>query len=70
MLIRYADSCLELNINFEHIKSKSLAALNPFARPDQHIMDDADLAGPLIFCFCFGMFLLFASPSRPVLSNS
>lgn len=38
-----------------------MAALNPFRTPDQHIMDDADLAGPLIFCFCFAMFLLFVS---------
>lgn len=22
-------------------------------------MDDADLAGPVLFCFCFGMVLLF-----------
>lgn len=25
-------------------------------------MDDADLAGPLLFCFCFGTFLLFVRP--------
>ena len=56
----------ELGINFDHIKTKSLAALNPFATPNQHIMDDADLAGPLIFCFCFGMFLLFVR--RPCFS--
>jgi protein YIPF5/7 len=24
-------------------------------------MDDADLAGPLLFCFCFATFLLFVS---------
>lgn len=52
----------ELGINFEHIQQKSLAALNPLKTPDRHIMDDADLAGPLFFGFCFGMFLLFASP--------
>lgn len=34
--------------------------MNPFSKPDQHIMDDTDLAGPLIYCFCFGMFLLFS----------
>lgn len=48
----------ELGINFEHIKTKSWTVLNPLRRPDQHIMDDADLAGPILFCFCFGMFLL------------
>lgn len=25
-------------------------------------MDDADLAGPILFCFCFGMFLLLVRP--------
>lgn len=28
------------------------------ARIDQHIMDDADLAGPFLFCALFGTFLL------------
>lgn len=52
----------ELGINFDHIQQKSLAALNPLKAPDQNIMDDADLAGPLFFGFCFGMFLLFVCP--------
>ena len=38
-----------------------MAVLNPLRNVDEHIMDDADLAGPLIFCFCFGTFLLFVS---------
>lgn len=50
----------ELGINFDHIKRKSFAVLNPFRKIDQHLMDDTDLAGPLVFCFCFGMFLLFS----------
>lgn len=50
---------LELGINFSHIRSKSLAVLNPFERIDARIMDDADLAGPLIFFLCFATFLLF-----------
>ncbi|EPQ57266.1 Yip1-domain-containing protein [Gloeophyllum trabeum ATCC 11539] len=50
----------ELGINFEHIWAKSLTVLNPFRRVDEHIMDDADLAGPLLFFFCFGTFLLFS----------
>ena len=68
---------LELGINFSHIRSKSLAVLNPFERIDARIMDDADLAGPLIFFLCFATFLLFvrvfylltrvfSDPSRPV----
>ncbi|KAI0074168.1 Yip1-domain-containing protein [Panus rudis PR-1116 ss-1] len=50
----------ELGINFSHIRAKSLTVLNPFRRVDERIMDDADLAGPLIFIICFGIFLLFS----------
>ncbi|KAJ8521972.1 hypothetical protein ONZ45_g1335 [Pleurotus djamor] len=50
----------ELGINFSHIRVKSMTVLNPLSNIDQHIMDDADLAGPLIFLFCFGTFLLFS----------
>ncbi|KAI5118241.1 hypothetical protein M0805_008877 [Coniferiporia weirii] len=50
----------ELGINFSHIWAKSLTVLNPFGRVDEHIMDDADLYGPLIFCFCFATCLLFS----------
>ncbi|CCM03588.1 uncharacterized protein FIBRA_05725 [Fibroporia radiculosa] len=50
----------ELGINFSHIRAKSLTVLNPLRRVDEHIMDDADLAGPLLFFLCFGTFLLFS----------
>jgi len=50
----------ELGINFSHIRAKSMTVLNPLRPVDEHIMDDADLAGPLIFFFCFGTFLLFS----------
>ncbi|KZO95610.1 Yip1-domain-containing protein [Calocera viscosa TUFC12733] len=50
----------ELGINFYHIRAKSLTVLNPLQRVDARIMDDADLAGPLLFCFCFAMFLLMS----------
>ncbi|KAI0300989.1 hypothetical protein B0F90DRAFT_1817287 [Multifurca ochricompacta] len=50
----------ELGINLSHIGAKSMTVLNPFRRVDERIMDDADLAGPLIFCFCFATFLLFS----------
>ncbi|KAH8118923.1 Yip1-domain-containing protein [Phellopilus nigrolimitatus] len=50
----------ELGINFSHIWAKSLTVLSPFGRVDDHIMDDADLYGPLIFCFCFATCLLFS----------
>ncbi|KAI9507442.1 Yip1-domain-containing protein [Russula earlei] len=50
----------ELGINLSHIGAKSMTVLNPLRRVDERIMDDADLAGPLIFCFCFATFLLFS----------
>ncbi|RHZ44809.1 hypothetical protein Glove_709g58 [Diversispora epigaea] len=48
----------ELGINFDHIKTKSLAVLNPLKSVDKNIMDDTDLAGPLLFCLIFGVCLL------------
>ncbi|KAK7204162.1 golgi membrane protein-like protein [Myxozyma melibiosi] len=50
----------ELGINFGHIKSKTLTVLNPLARVDQNIMDDSDLAGPILFFLLFGTFLLLS----------
>ncbi len=37
---------------------KSLTVLNPLGKVDTHIMDDADMAGPLVFCFAFAFVLL------------
>lgn len=34
--------------------------LNPFRRIDQHLMDDSDLSGPILFAGLFGFFLLFS----------
>jgi hypothetical protein len=48
----------ELGINFDHIKDKTLQVLNPLKRADGHIMDDTDVAGPLLFCLLFGFLLL------------
>ncbi|KAK3945730.1 hypothetical protein QBC46DRAFT_403406 [Diplogelasinospora grovesii] len=50
----------ELGVNFGHIQTKTLAVLNPFTRIDQHLMDDSDLAGPVLFFLLFGTFLLFS----------
>lgn len=50
----------ELGVNFGHIKMKTLAVLNPFGRIDQHIMDDSDVAGPVLFFFVFGTSLLLS----------
>ncbi|ETK84253.1 hypothetical protein, variant [Phytophthora nicotianae CJ01A1] len=48
----------ELGINFEHIWAKTVSVLLPTKQINEHILDDADLAGPLVFCFLFGMCLL------------
>ena len=48
----------ELGINFEHIYKKTKSVLNPFATPDSSILDDVDLAGPLVFCLAFAFSLL------------
>ncbi len=56
----------ELGVNFSHIKEKTLIVLNPISRRtavggiDQHVMDDSDLGGPILFCLLFGTFLLLA----------
>ncbi|CAF0836728.1 unnamed protein product [Adineta ricciae] len=48
----------ELGINFDHIFKKTKSVLNPFAKPDASILDDVDLAGPLVFCLAFASSLL------------
>lgn len=60
----------ELGVNFDHILQKSLTVLNPLGSIDQHIMDDADLAGPLVFCSVFASFLLLVSSSTYPLPSS
>ncbi|CAE6378481.1 unnamed protein product [Rhizoctonia solani] len=50
----------ELGVNLSHVRAKSLAVLNPLGRVDEHIMDDADLAGPLIILLCLATCLLMS----------
>lgn len=50
----------ELGVNFSHIKVKTLTVLNPLRSIDQHIMDDSDMAGPILFFLLFGTFLLMS----------
>ncbi|XP_052792331.1 protein YIPF5-like [Mya arenaria] len=50
----------ELGINFDHIVQKTLAVLNPLKQTDHTIMQDTDLAGPLVFCLAFGGFLMLS----------
>jgi hypothetical protein len=44
-----------------NVTRQTLTVLNPLARIDQHIMDDSDLAGPILFFLLFGTFLLLVS---------
>jgi len=40
----------ELGLNFGHIKKKTISVLNPLTRKlDPELLDDCDLAGPLVF---------------------
>ena len=48
----------ELGINFSQIQARTLNVLNPFSTTEQSIMQEADLAGPLVFCLMFGATLL------------
>lgn len=50
----------ELGINFDHILQKTVAVLNPFKEPNPTILQETDLTGPLVFCLCFGGFLLLS----------
>ncbi|KAL1840998.1 hypothetical protein VTJ49DRAFT_7552 [Mycothermus thermophilus] len=50
----------ELGVNVGHIRQKTVAVLNPLSRPDQHLMDDSDLAGPIFFFLLYGTFLLLS----------
>ncbi|KAI8906779.1 hypothetical protein EDD86DRAFT_240261, partial [Gorgonomyces haynaldii] len=54
----------ELGVNFKDIFQKGTAVLNPFKKLDSHILDDADLAGPLVFCMLFGGSLLLANKAH------
>ena len=63
-LLRIPYIQVEIGINPSHILAKSLTVLNPLKRPAPDIMDDADLAGPMVFCFGFALVLLLVSAGR------
>ncbi len=44
---------------------QTLAVLNPWRTIDQHMMDDSDVAGPILFCLLFGTFLLLVGLLLP-----
>ncbi|CAI5766556.1 Uncharacterized protein PODLI_1B018292 [Podarcis lilfordi] len=48
----------ELGINFDHIWQKTLTVLHPLKAADGSIMNETDMAGPMVFCLAFGATLL------------
>lgn len=50
----------ELGIRFDHIMNKTQAVMYPNKQLSEHILDDADLAGPLCFCLGLGACLLLS----------
>lgn len=50
----------ELGINFDHIWQKTLTVLHPLKVANGSIMNETDLAGPMVFCLAFGATLLLA----------
>lgn len=51
----------ELGINFDHIWQKTLTVLHPLKAADGSIMNETDLAGPMVFCLAFGATLLLVN---------
>lgn len=63
MMSAFCFACLllELGINFDHIWQKTLTVLHPLKAADGSIMNETDLAGPMVFCLAFGATLLLVS---------
>lgn len=55
------DSSIELGIDFSHILNKILVVINPRKRIDSVLVSDADLTGPILFCFILSVFMLLVS---------
>jgi hypothetical protein len=51
----------ELGVDFGHIRTKVTAVLMLTKPIDPTIMQDADMAGPLVFCLILGLCLLLVS---------
>eukprot|EP00516_Mucochytrium_quahogii_P000868 CAMPEP_0203745318 /NCGR_PEP_ID=MMETSP0098-20131031/1093_1 /ASSEMBLY_ACC=CAM_ASM_000208 /TAXON_ID=96639 /ORGANISM=" , Strain NY0313808BC1" /LENGTH=292 /DNA_ID=CAMNT_0050633059 /DNA_START=352 /DNA_END=1227 /DNA_ORIENTATION=- len=50
----------ELGINFDHIRTKTIAVLIPTKSINEEILEDTDMAGPLVFAIVQGFCLLFS----------
>lgn len=63
-------SLAELGINFDHIWQKTLTVLHPLKVADGTIMNETDLAGPMVFCLAFGATLLLVRHCQGVLGTA
>ena len=50
----------ELGINFDHIIQKTKVVLNPLISVDQSVVNETDLAGPLVIIIALGSMLLLS----------
>ncbi|KAM9708843.1 protein YIPF7-like isoform 3-T4 [Menidia menidia] len=50
----------ELGVDFDHVWQKTLTVLNPLRPADAAIMNEADMAGPLLFCVALALTLMMA----------
>lgn len=55
----------ELGVNFGHIKAKTWSVLSLKSKSlNEDILQDSDMAGPILFCFSFGAFLLLSGKTH------
>ncbi|KAM9708840.1 protein YIPF7-like isoform 1-T1 [Menidia menidia] len=50
----------KLGVDFDHVWQKTLTVLNPLRPADAAIMNEADMAGPLLFCVALALTLMMA----------
>lgn len=55
----------ELGVNFAHIKAKTLAVLSMRSTSlKEDVIQDSDMAGPILFCLLFGTLLLLSGKTH------
>ncbi len=52
----------ELGVDFDHIREKVMLVLNPRIHVDEKVLNDTDLAGPLVFACILGCCSLLVGP--------
>ncbi len=48
-------ACAELGVDFGHIRQKVMIVLNPRKPVEETVLEDTDLAGPLVFACILGL---------------